>query len=288
MTKNKKIAVIVLWVIFGLSLLTLAIFCPIAVVKKLDGDKVIMPVVVSVVIVALMSVAGIIGIVNFKQSGFFSSQNITKLAVFTALSYLLYMFVKFPLPFIFPSFLDVQISDVPALLAGFMMGPIGGVIVVSLKILLKLPFSSTGMVGELGDFLMGLAFVLPASIVYRYHRSKKGALIGLLSGALCCIGVALLVNRFILIPFYAKIFDGGMQAIAGMMSSLYKNITVDTVYKYYLWLAVLPFNIMRCGLCCLITFFMYKSLSRFFNKYIPVSDKKKDLPSEQTDEPADN
>ena len=71
---------------------------------------------------------------------YFSAKNITRIAVFTALSFVLYMFVKLPLP-IFPQFLELQFSDMPALLTGFMMGPLAGSIVIVLRTLLKLPFS---------------------------------------------------------------------------------------------------------------------------------------------------
>ncbi len=72
------------------------------------------------------------------------------MAILTAVSYILYLFVKFPLPFLFPAFLDIQISEMPALLGGFALGPVQGAIIVIVKCLLKLPFSSTACVGELG------------------------------------------------------------------------------------------------------------------------------------------
>ncbi len=276
MTKAKKICIAVLAALAGLALISIAVYCPLAIdrgVAKTNIIKVVMIIVIGVILCAVAAV----GVVLYKRTdNYFTTQRITKLAVFSALSYLLYMFVKFPLPFLFPSFLDVQISDVPALLAGFMMGPVSGAIVVAIKILLKLPFSSTGMVGELGDFIMGIAFVIPAAIIYHYKRTKKGALLSLAVGEVCCIITALIINRFVLIPFYALIFDGGMHAIVGMMKSLYENITVNNIYNYYLWLAVLPFNILRCTLCAAITFLLYKSLGRLFNKLIPQKKKEQE------------
>ncbi|MBR7141165.1 MAG: hypothetical protein IKD03_03390, partial [Clostridia bacterium] len=118
------------------------------------------------------------------------------------------------------------------------------------------------------------AFVVPAAIIYHRFHTKKGAILSLAIGEICCIIVAIIVNRFVLIPFYALIFDGGMQAVAGMMKSLYQNITAQNLYDYYLWLAVLPFNLLRCTLCALITFLMYKALSRMFDKIIPQKKSK--------------
>ena len=269
MLNKRKISITVLAVLAGLILIATAVFCLIASSKAVSGVSIIKIALIMVICAVICGIA-ISGLSTYcPREQYFSTQRITKLAVFSALSYLLYMFVKFPLPMLFPAFLDIQISDVPALLAGFMMGPVSGAIVVAIKIALKLPFSTTGMVGELGDLIMGLAFVVPASIIYHRMHTKKGAVLSLAVGEVCCIVVAIVVNRFVLIPFYALIFDGGLQAVAGMMKSLYKNITAQNIYDYYLWLAVLPFNLLRCTLCALITFFMYKALGRMFDKIIP-------------------
>lgn len=204
---------------------------------------------------------------------YFSSKNLTCIATFSAISSILYIIVKFPLP-IFPSFLDIQISDMPALLAGFMMGPQAGVAVIFIKTLIKLPFTGTNGVGELADIILGIAFVLPASIIYRFKRTKKGALIGLCAGCLVCVATALVVNRFIVIPFYvAVMFDGSWAPLLGMVKPLYPNVTEESFYKYFLWLAVLPFNLLRCVASAFVTFVLYKSLSRAFNKIFTVRDK---------------
>ena len=203
---------------------------------------------------------------------FFTAGNIAVMAILTAISFILYMFVKFPLPFMFPSFLDMQISDLPALLGGFSLGPVAGCIIIVVKCCLKMPFSSTACVGELADIIIGLANVLPAALVYRFMKNRKGAALGLVAGALTAIAASLLANWLLLIPFYAKAY--GMDAIVGMMKSLYPDITADTVYKYYLPLAVLPFNALRCLVCALITFFTYKPLSKALHWEIKRKPKK--------------
>lgn len=250
---------------------------------------------------SLIGVAGVLSMIFAgKKSShvYLSPKNITMLAVFTAISYILYLVVKFPLPMLFPSFLDIQISDLPALLAGFMMGPTSGVIVTVLKILLKLPFTTTACVGELADLVLGIMFVLPSSLIYRFHRTKKGALIGLLVGSVSCTVSALIVNRVMLIPFYCNMF-GGWEPILNMVSTLYKGVTQETFYNYYLWLAVLPFNILRCGITVVVTFLVYKQLGRFFNKLFPYPSRKpaekekgdsadENSPIPDSEKPADN
>ena len=188
---------------------------------------------------------------------------LTKLAVLTAISFLLYFFAKFSLPFMFPSFLDMQFSELPAILAGFSLGPVAGVLVIILKCLLKFPFTSTAFVGEITDMVLGVLYVLPASILYHFNKSKKNALVGLIVGTVCSTVGALILNRFVSVPFYVEFFFGGnFDVIVGICAPLYPSMTKDTFYLYYLTAAVLPFNLLRLGLVSLITFLVYKSLSK--------------------------
>lgn len=117
---------------------------------------------------------------NFKRytDGKNKVEYIVKLAMYSALAFVLYN-IKFPLPFMFPSFLDIQISELPALIAGFSMGPISGCLVIIIKCLLKFPLSSTFFVGEATDILLGICFVLPSSLIYNSRKNKKPRFWGL-------------------------------------------------------------------------------------------------------------
>ncbi len=199
---------------------------------------------------------------NIKQ--FFTTKNIAIMAMLTGLSFVLYLFAKFPLPFIFPGFLDMQFSDLPALLGGFSLGPTAGAIIIVIKCLLKMPFSSTACVGELADIIVGLANVVPAAVFYKYHKTKKGAILAMIIGTFSAVCFSLLANAFILIPFFEKAF--GMDAIIKMVSSLYKNVNAQNFFAFYLPLAVLPFNALRCIICAIITYFTYKPLFKIINK----------------------
>ncbi len=203
----------------------------------------------------------------------FSTKNIARIAVFSAFATVLYAFVKFPLPFMFPGFLEFQISELPALLAGYMMGPVAGCLVVLIKTLLKMLImgTHTSGVGELGDFLLGITFVITASLIYKKHRSKKGALISLVAGSAALTVVSLLVNAFILIPFYSEVM--GMEAIVDQMTGLFPNITKQNFMLYYLPLSVLPFNLLRCIFSSVITFLVYKRLSRLFDRIFEPQEK---------------
>ena len=188
---------------------------------------------------------------------------LTKVAVLTAISFILYFLLKFSLPFLFPSFLDMQFSELPAILAGFSLGPFAGVLVIVLKCLLKFPFSSTAFVGEITDMVLGILYVLPASIFYNHRKSKRNAAIGLLLGTVISTVGAIFLNRLVSVPFYVEFFFGGnFDVIVGICAPLYPKMTKDTFYVYYLSAAVLPFNLLRLGLVSVITFFVYKSLSK--------------------------
>ena len=216
--------------------------------------------------------------VKTTKMKFFTAGNMAVMSILTAISFILYAFVKFPLPFIFPSFLDIQISDMPALLVGFALGPVAGCIIIVVKCCLKMLFgmSGTACVGELADIIVGIAFVLPASLFYKYNKNRKGAIWGMVLGTASAIVASLLSNWLILIPFYAKAY--GMEAIIGMVNSLYPEVTAETFYNYYLPLAVLPFNLLRCAVCAVITYFVYKPLSKALHWEIK---RKKKSPNEE-------
>ena len=194
-----------------------------------------------------------------------NTRKIAICGVFGALATILYVvpFFKFPLPFLFPSFLEFNFSDIPTLIAGFTYGPVVAFFVHLIKILIKLPMSSTGCVGELADFIIGLLFVMPAVFYYKKNKSKKGALIGLCLSVIIATTVACFVNRYILIPFYTKAF--GLEAVMGMATSSNANIT-DAGWSLVLW-GVLPFNFTKNVVVCAFTFILYKKISNVIRKY---------------------
>ena len=134
-------------------------------------------------------------------------------AVMSALSIVL-MMLEFSVPIV-PSFLKLDISDFPALLTSFAIGPWAGVSVCLLKNLLHLFFTSTAGVGELANFIISAAFVFPAGVIYSRVRTKTGAVVGAFAGALVSALVCVPVNYFITYPFYAKVMIP-MNVIIGM------------------------------------------------------------------------
>ncbi len=191
----------------------------------------------------------------------------TKIAIFSALSTILYFIPKFPLPFLFPAFLDIQFSNLPAILGGFAMGPVGGILILVIRTVIKLPFSSTAYVGELADLLIGVATVLTSSVIYKTHKTKKGGVIALFIGTAAWIGASMLMNWLVLLPFYMQAFYGGNVAkFVGDCIEVLPNMNTENFMKYYIFGAVLPFNTLLATTVGIITFFVYKRISIIFKK----------------------
>lgn len=192
---------------------------------------------------------------------------LVKVAIFGSISGLLY-YLRFPLPFLFPSFLDVQFSNLPAVLSGFILGPLGGFLVLVIKTLIKLPSTTTACVGELADFVIGIAVVIPTALYYQTHKTKKGGIIALLIGEVCWIVSSVLANWLFLIDFYAWFYAGigGMNMLVKACSSVIPGITVDNFMQKYILFAALPFNALLSTIVLTVTFFVYKYLSNIFKK----------------------
>lgn len=191
---------------------------------------------------------------------------LARVGIFGALAALFYIvpFLKFPMP-IFASFLEVNFSDTIALISGFAFGPLTGALVQVVKVLIKLPFTSTAMVGELADLLLGVIIVVPAAIFYRTHKTKVGAVKALIFSSVIHVALAAILNWLILTPFYVQFYFGGAeQVLIDFVASTNPNVT-DLGWTYILW-AIIPFNIFRNVLIGGITFLLYKRLHNLIRR----------------------
>lgn len=165
------------------------------------------------------------------------------------------MFVSFGLP-ILPSYLKVDFSEMPALLASFALGPVYGAAVCLIKNLVNIFATTTGGVGELCNFLLGVLFVVPAGLIYRYRPTRKAALIGMIVGTLVMSAGSVVVNNFIVYPTYLLVMPE--DAIVGMYSALVP--AADSIFKGIL-IFNLPLTFAKGVLDAIITFILYKRLS---------------------------
>ena len=156
------------------------------------------------------------------------------------------------------AFYKLDLSNLPVLLGAFSMGPVPGLIILLLKSLIGMLHSSSMYVGELADFIMGAAFVLPAALIYRRHKTRNTALIGMAVGTVVMIVVAVLVNWKIMIPFYMTAYGMPMEAVVGMATKAVPF--VDTEWKLLLCVTA-PFNLLKGVVLSALTFVLYKHLS---------------------------
>ena len=182
-------------------------------------------------------------------------------AILTAMAVLL-MYLEIPLPFM-PVFLKFDFAELPVLIGAFALGPVWGVIIELLKNLIHLPVTQTMGIGELSNFITGVIYVGTAGLIYRKLRTKKGAAISMVISTLVLAIVAIPVNAFITLPLYGSAMGFPLEAIIGMSAGV--NPLVKD--KISLLLAVfVPFNLFKGTVVGLITFFVYKPISKLINR----------------------
>lgn len=179
---------------------------------------------------------------------------LTMTAMLSAVAYIL-MFLDFSVPFM-PSFIKMDLSELPALIGSFTFGPVCGVLICLIKNLLHLFISTTGGVGELSNFILGAVFVWPAGLIYKRKKSKQMALIGSLSGAVIMGLISVVSNYFLVYPVYYNFMDKELiLASYQLIVPSVKNIFQCVVYFN------MPFTVLKGLFSVLITFVVYKPLS---------------------------
>lgn len=188
---------------------------------------------------------------------FFELRGLAVSAVMGAVGYIL-MLLEFPLPFIIPSFVEFDFSEIPAIITSFAFGPQYGVLVCLIKNLLHLFNTTSNGVGELSNFLLGAVFAGTAGIIYMYAKNRKGALVGAVTGSLVMALISVATNYFVVYPAYTVIYGMPMDAIIGMYKALLP--ASDTLFKS-LVIFNLPFNFAKGIIDAAVCFAVYKRLS---------------------------
>ncbi len=186
-------------------------------------------------------------------------RTIVSVGMLAAIAVVLMLF-EFPLPFIAPSFYELDLSEVPILIGAFALGPVAGVMAELVKILLNLAISGTdtAFVGEFANFVMGCAFVVPASLIYQAKKSRKNALIGLGAGVIAITAAAICINALILLPAYSKAFGTPIEVFIDMGTAIHPSINGIWTFAF---LAVAPFNLIKGVLVSVVTMLLYKHIS---------------------------
>jgi len=182
-----------------------------------------------------------------------TTRQLSTVAILAAIAAVLFM-IEIPVVL----FYKLDLSSLPVLLGAFAMGPLPGTLILLVKALLGLLHTTSQGVGELADFIMGFAMMLPAAIIYRRMKSRKGAIIGMIVGTVIATVVAVLTNLYIMIPFYGAAYGMPVEAIVGMGQALVP--AVDTTGKFVL-LITAPFNVLKWVVISVVTALVYKPLS---------------------------
>lgn len=187
------------------------------------------------------------------------TRNMVSIAMLAAVAVVLMLF-EFPLPFL-PPFYKIDASELPVIIGAFAMGPWAGILIELIKVLLNLLIdgTTTVFVGEFANFLIGCSYVVPASVVYYYRKTKKNAVLGLLLGTVVCAVVGCLLNAYLLLPAYSKAFKMDIEALIAMGTAA--NKAIDSMFTFVIF-ATAPLNILKCGLVSIFTILIYKPISR--------------------------
>lgn len=197
---------------------------------------------------------------------FLTTRTLTVIAMLSALATILMLF-EIPLWFA-PSFYELDFSEVPVLIGAFSLGPMAGVVIELVKVLLNLVMNGTITmgVGEFANFLIGVSFVIPASLIYYRKRTFKNAVIGLTVGTVSMSILGSILNALVLLPAYAFFMNIPLETLIQMGSKVNPSIVNVSTFVIF---AVVPFNLLKGVVVSIVTILLYKQLSiliRIFTK----------------------
>ena len=141
------------------------------------------------------------------------------------------------------------------------MGPMAGVLIELIKVLLNLVINGTdtAFVGEFANFLIGCALIVPAALVYQRKKTRKSAVIGMLLGTIVMAAVGGVINAYVLLPAYSAAFGIPIDGLVEMGAAVNRAITSLPTFCLF---AVVPFNLVKGLVVSVITLLLYKHISR--------------------------
>lgn len=190
-----------------------------------------------------------------------STKNLVLMAMLGALGGVLMLF-EVPLVFLAPSFYGLDFSEVPVLVGTFAMGPLAGVIIEFVKIIMKviLKPTTTGFVGEFANFVIGCSLVVPAGMIYHAKKSKKSAICGMITGTIIMTIAGVAVNALIMLPFYSKVMP--LDSILALGAAIHP--AVNSIWTFAI-ICVGPFNLVKGAAVSFVTQLVYKRISNLIH-----------------------
>lgn len=187
---------------------------------------------------------------------------ITKISILTALATVL-TFVEFPLPFC-PPFYKIDFSSTVIMTGSFALGPLAGIIIAVLKNILKILIkgTTTAFVGEYVDVVITIIYILPASIIYTNSKTLKNAVTGMGIGIGAMTLSAAFINYYVFIPIYSKLSGFPLDSV--IQAGANANSKITSLATLIIW-GTVPFNLVKGLLCSLLTFLLYKRVSKILH-----------------------
>lgn len=198
------------------------------------------------------------GVIMLTMKQKISTRMMTKISVLSVIAFII-MYIEIPLWFT-PTFLKIDLSDLPALIGAFSLGPVAGVLIELIKNILHIAIKGTSTmgVGELANFIVGSVLVFTSGYIYSKNKSFKMAVIGMIAGTIVMTLIASVMNYYLLIPFYAKLYGMPIQAYVELGAKVNKFV-VD--YRTFILFGIVPFNFAKGVLVSLVTLPLYKRVS---------------------------
>ena len=210
--------------------------------------------------IALVIGLFIISVFNYKKKKVSPTKFIAVTGIFSAIATILYVWVpEFGLGFT-PPWLKVHLDEIAIFLVGYMYGPLSGVVVTLVKTLIKLPMTTTAGVGEIGDFFFSLVFVLPAVILYDKRRKLSSVFIGLGGSMVLHTVFAMIMNVYVMIPFYSALYNMPLETLEGMCSSIIPAVSGENWIWMYALIMVGPMNLIKDTIVIVVVLLLYKRL----------------------------
>lgn len=190
----------------------------------------------------------------------FGTRKVAMIGMFSAIAMILHVF-DFPIWFI-PGFYKLDFSELPILVGTFAFGPVAGVMMEAIKILLKLCVkgTSTAFVGDLANFVVGCSFILPASVVYAFRKTKKSAITACVAGTFVMIVFGCVFNALYLLPAFSKLFGMPMEQIYAAGSAVNPLVKEGNIISFVV-ACVAPLNLIKGAAVSVVTLLIYKPLS---------------------------
>ena len=197
---------------------------------------------------------------SFTHRKGINAYSMALVAVLSAIAYVL-MFMEFSVP-VMPGFIKMDLSDLPALIGTFAVGPVGGVFIALIKNLLHLTVTSTAGVGELSNFILNAVFILPAGLLYKYKRTRASACGGAVLGAVLMAVVSVVSNYFIVYPVYYNFMPE--ETILAAYQAIFPG--VQSILQSLIFFNM-PFTFVKAMISVVITFLIYRRLLPVLNLF---------------------